>query len=184
MLFKSNENESYYKNIISLKFCVFCLRFFRFLEQNDKNLTKEFLIPSFVFELIQKNILLPFYFSPSLFLSGNCAKIIATNIRTQPNNSFLLNVSCRIAHPANTDTTDSRLRIKDATVGFIPFWPTICKVFATPQDNTPAYKIGSHASRSSPIFGVSKRNIQTADNTPHTKNWIQDIFTPSVFGEK
>ena len=31
--------------------------FNQFLEQNDKNLTKEFLIPSFVFELIQKNIL-------------------------------------------------------------------------------------------------------------------------------
>ena len=39
---------------------------------------------------------------------------------------------------ARTEILDSRLRIREATVGFIPFCPTICRVYATPQDIMPA----------------------------------------------
>ena len=60
--------------------------------------------------------------------SGNCANIIATNIKTHPINSLLESVSCKSTHPASTEITDSILKIRDATVGFIPSCPTICSV--------------------------------------------------------
>ena len=37
------------------------------------------------------------------------------------------------------------LSSRDAIAGFIPFCPMICSVYATSQDMTPAYRIGSHA---------------------------------------
>ena len=64
----------------------------------------------------------------SAFLSGSCARIIAANISTHPNNSLELSFCPRITQPASTDTTDSKLRIRDAIVGSISFCPTICSV--------------------------------------------------------
>ena len=34
------------------------------------------------------------------------------------------------------------------------------------------------------IAGVSVRNITGRERIPHTKNWMQDIFTPSALGAK
>ena len=59
---------------------------------------------------------------------GSCARMIAPNIRTQPKISRLLKCCPRIIHPASTEIQDSRLRIREATVGFMFFWPTICRV--------------------------------------------------------
>ena len=52
---------------------------------------------------------------------GNCAKIIAANIIAQPIISLADKVWCNNNHPASTLITDSKLKINDATVGFIPF---------------------------------------------------------------
>ena len=58
---------------------------------------------------------------------GSCARMIAPNIRTQPKISRLLKCCPRIIHPASTEIQESRLRIREATVGFMFFWPTICR---------------------------------------------------------
>ena len=42
------------------------------------------------------------------------------------------------SQPASTEMLDSRLKIKEALAGSTPFCPTICKVYPTPQDITPA----------------------------------------------
>ena len=86
--------------------------------------------------------------------------------------------------PASTEKQDSRLKISDATAGFTFFCPSICNVYATPQDNTPAYRSGIHAAATATSLGVSSTNINGNDRIPLTKNWMQDIFTPSTFGEK
>ena len=52
---------------------------------------------------------------------GSCARMIAPNIRIQPKISRLLNCCPRIIHPASTEIQDSRLRIREATVGFMFF---------------------------------------------------------------
>ena len=59
---------------------------------------------------------------------GICANTIATNISKHPNNSLVVNISCKKSQPARADTTDSKHKIKEATVGFMPFCPTICSV--------------------------------------------------------
>ena len=61
----------------------------------------------------------------SLLGPGICAKMIATNIKTHPILSLTDNCSPRITHPASTEIQDSRLKIKDAMVGFIFFCPMI-----------------------------------------------------------
>ena len=101
-----------------------------------------------------------------------------------PINSLADNSCPNISHPAITEMVDSKLKIRDATVGFIPFWPTICNVYPTPDDNAPAYKIGIHACKIESISGVSNRNIPIDDNTAQVKNWIHDIFTPLQVGAK
>jgi hypothetical protein len=44
----------------------------------------------------------------------------------------------RIIIPAITANTDSRQRIIDAIVGSVSACATICKVYATPHESTPA----------------------------------------------
>ena len=44
--------------------------------------------------------------------------------------------------------------------------------------------MGSQAEQIAPSSGFSKRNMGMADNTPQTRNWMQESFTPSTFGEK
>lgn len=117
-------------------------------------------------------------------MSGSCASIIATNISTHPRLSFIDNFSCRITHPASTEKHDSRLNISDAIVGFTFLCPIICNVYATPQESTPAYKIGIHADIIATISGVSKTNIHGSEATPHTKNCIHERTTPLTLGEK
>ncbi len=66
--------------------------------------------------------------SPTLyafFRFGSCARIIAANISTHPDSSRALSFWPSSTHPASTDTTDSRLRISDATVGSVSFCPMI-----------------------------------------------------------
>ena len=114
---------------------------------------------------------------------GSWARIMAANMITQPVISLPLKCCPRITQPARTEIQDSRLRIRDATVGFIFFCPMICKVYATPQDITPAYRIGCQAVSIADISGFSKISAGIPDRIPHTRNWMQDIFTPSTFGE-
>ena len=64
----------------------------------------------------------------SVFFSGSCANIIAIKIRPQPRSSFAPRLCFRMIQPASTEKTDSRLNSMDATVGFMPFCPTICRV--------------------------------------------------------
>lgn len=59
---------------------------------------------------------------------GSCARMIAANMITHPRISFALNCCPRRTHPARTEMQDSRLRIRDATVGFMFFCPMICRV--------------------------------------------------------
>ena len=51
------------------------------------------------------------------FLFGNCANIIATNIKIHPKLSLIDNVSFKIKNPPNTEKVDSKLKIKTAIVG-------------------------------------------------------------------
>jgi len=53
----------------------------------------------------------------------------------------------------------------------------ICRVYATPQDMTPAYRIGIHAARILVSCGFSVRTIPTPDRIPQVKNWIQGFIT-------
>ena len=110
--------------------------------------------------------------------------MIAANISTQPESSRTESACPNITQPAINEITDSRLRIKDATVGFMPRCPTIWSVYATPQEKTPAYSTGTHACRTAHISGFSNSHMQTADSSAHTKNWMHDIFTPSASGAK
>ena len=52
---------------------------------------------------------------------GICANTIATNISKQPNNSLVDKISCKKTQPASADTTDSKHKIREATVGFMSF---------------------------------------------------------------
>ena len=63
-----------------------------------------------------------------MVLSGSWASTMAANISTQPNSSRADIAWPRMIHPAMTEITDSMLIMSDATVGFMPFWPMICKV--------------------------------------------------------
>ena len=102
---------------------------------------------------------------------------------TQPKNCRPFNFCPKISHPANTEMLDSRLKIREEIVGFIPFCPITCSVYATPQLITPAYKIGAQAARIFRQAGCSNCIIITHDNNPLTKNWMQESITPSVLGE-
>ena len=73
-----------------------------------------------------------------LIFDGSCASIIAANISTHPALSLIDRLSCKITHPASTEKQDSRLSINDAIVGLTFLCPIICKVYATPQESTPA----------------------------------------------
>ena len=79
--------------------------------------------------------------------TGICASITAANIKTHPSNSLPDKTSCNTRKPAITETTDSKLINKDATVGFNPFCAITCNVYPTPQDKTPEYNIGFAARR-------------------------------------
>ena len=68
------------------------------------------------------------YFSLAVSFCGSWARTIAPNITTQPMISRVLNFCPKIIQPARTEIQDSRLRIREATVGFIFFWPTIWRV--------------------------------------------------------
>ena len=76
--------------------------------------------------------------------SGSWAKTMAPNISTQPITS-LADIFCpRNSHPAKTEITDSKLKIKLATVGLRPFCPMIWTgVNPPPRSKTPAYKMGA-----------------------------------------
>ena len=79
----------------------------------------------------------PHFMFYSIF-DGSCASIIAANISTHPALSLIDRLSCKITHPASTEKQDSRLSINDAIVGLTFLCPIICKVYATPQESTPA----------------------------------------------
>ena len=49
-----------------------------------------------------------------------CASIMAPNISTHPRISLGLSVSPSNIYPASTETTDSRLSIREAMVGSVP----------------------------------------------------------------
>lgn len=74
----------------------------------------------------------------SLFFSGSCASMMAINMRTHPRISLDVRLSPRTTIPARTEITDSRLRIRDAIVGFMPFCPMIWSVYPTPLESAPA----------------------------------------------
>jgi len=86
-----------------------------------------------------------------LVFSGNCTKIIAVNIKTQPKISLKLiappvkfqprATKITVVSPANTD---SKLIKIDADVGSVYFCPIIWRVYATPQDIIPEYPIDAH----------------------------------------
>ena len=63
--------------------------------------------------------------------------IIATNITAHPAISRPDNTCPNISQPEMAEITDYKLIIKDATTGFMSFWPIICSVYPTPVDNTP-----------------------------------------------
>ena len=63
----------------------------------------------------------------SLF-SGNWARMMALNIRMHPAISRILSFWPNITQPPRTENTDSRLRIRDATVGSASFCATIWRV--------------------------------------------------------
>ena len=46
------------------------------------------------------------------------------------------------------------------------------------------YRIGSQAVRMEEICGCSRISAGIMDRIPQTRNWIQESFTPSAFGEK
>ena len=72
-----------------------------------------------------------------------CEKIIATNISAQPKSSRPDIIWCRIIAPAMVATTDSKLIISEATVEDDEnFCPITWKVYATPQESTPAKRMG------------------------------------------
>lgn len=64
--------------------------------------------------------------------------MIAANIIIHPIVSLADNRSPKITQPDNTEKQDSKLKISDATAGLTFFCPRICKVYAIPQENTPA----------------------------------------------
>lgn len=96
--------------------------------------------------------------------------MIAININTHPMISYVLSTSLRMTKPASTDITDSRLIIKDATVGCKSFWAIICNVKAMPLDMAPAYIMGSHAFKMFSMEGVSNISMQTPERIPQTRN--------------
>ena len=61
------------------------------------------------------------YFSSTILFSGNCAKIIAPNISAHPESSFGESACPNITQPASIEKTDSKLKIRDATVGSASF---------------------------------------------------------------
>ena len=57
----------------------------------------------------------------SVCFCGSCARMIAANMKTHPRISLVLSCCLRMIHPARTEMQDSRLSIRDATVGFMFF---------------------------------------------------------------
>ena len=64
------------------------------------------------------------YFVYFSLFSGNCARITPTNIRMHPIPSRIESFCPKNKNPDNTDTTDSRHIIIDASVGSKSFWAT------------------------------------------------------------
>ena len=65
------------------------------------------------------------------------------------------------------------------------FWPSIWKVYPTPHDMIPAYKIGTAAALISDNDGApSNINIHKREHIEVTANCIQDKRTLSTIGEK
>ena len=69
----------------------------------------------------------PIYFFLNISL-GICENIIAKNTIEQPKNSLEVITSSSIKYPARAAKTASKLKIKEATIGFVYFCPTICRV--------------------------------------------------------
>ena len=78
----------------------------------------------FFFKVISGSAIVYF----AVFFSGSCARIMAANMMTHPISSFKESFCPRSIQPASTEMQDSRERIREATVGFTFFWPTICRV--------------------------------------------------------
>ena len=108
---------------------------------------------------------------------------MAANISTQPIPSLTDSRSPRMIHPARTEKQDSRLRSRDATVGFTFFCPTICRYTYRRREYSRIEQREPPARRPE-MVGVSRANMGIREISPHTKNWIQDIFTPSTLGAK
>ena len=75
------------------------------------------------------------------FLKLSCESIIPANTKIQPQ----IEAKDSLSPSSNTQpiaqNTDSDENIIAAAVGSEFFWPTICNVYATPDDIIPAYKI-------------------------------------------
>ena len=72
-----------------------------------------------------------FFISIYFFLNkslGICENIIAKNTIKHPINSLDVITSSSIKYPARAAKTASKLKINEATTGFVYFCPTICKV--------------------------------------------------------
>ena len=62
---------------------------------------------------------------------------MAAAMMTHPKISRPVRTWPKISHPATAPTALSRLMMRLAIVGFIPFCATICSVYATPLLNHP-----------------------------------------------
>ena len=110
------------------------------------------------------------FFNSYSFFTGICAKMTAANTNAHPHSCLPVSTSFKITQPANTEITDSKLKIKDATAGFVFFCPRICKVYATPQDMTPAYKIGTAACIIDAALGLSVKSAMLIHTIPLNQN--------------
>ena len=115
------------------------------------------------------------------FPEGSCARMIAANISTHPDNSRGESFWFRRIQPASTEMQDSRLKIREATVGFISFCPMICRVYATPQDITPAYRIGAQAAKISANTICSVKTAGIAHRNPQTKTGYRTFSTVNLW---
>ena len=107
--------------------------------------------------------------------------MIAPNISTQPKISRLLRFWPRINQPAITEIQDSKLRIRRLQCSY--FLTDDLQGVATPQDITPAYRIGSQAVRMEEICGCSRISAGSWTDPADQKLDTKKALQPSAFGK-
>ena len=117
------------------------------------------------------------FFSGSIVRLGICAKNTPAVMQRIPMNCFPVKDSFRKSTPQSPPKTISRLRSMVASVAGRYFCPTACKVYATPVESMPVYKMGHQEDSMLEIETVSEKKARIRLHIPTTMNCPDERVT-------